>query len=117
MNMRPKTSTVFRYLASAFGLGALIGWSSPSDAYIQQIVIDQTATVNFEPIILGTSLPAPRHPIRSTRAGYLVNSSQMILTTRSSQISTLRPRIMAGLNTLLTLRLSPRALQHSAADS
>ena len=55
--MCPKTSRVFRYLASAFGLGALIGWSSPSDAYIQQIVIDQTATVNFEPIILGTSTP------------------------------------------------------------
>ena len=59
MNMCPKTSRVFRYLASAFGLGALIGWSSPSDAYIQQIVIDQTATVNFEPIILGTSTPGP----------------------------------------------------------
>ena len=57
--MCPKTSRVFRYLVSAFGLGAVIGWSSPSDAYIQQIVIDQTATVNFEPIILGTSTPGP----------------------------------------------------------
>jgi hypothetical protein len=57
MNMCPKTSRVFRYLVSAFGLGAVIGWSSPSDAYIQQIVIDQTATVNFTPIILGTSTP------------------------------------------------------------
>jgi hypothetical protein len=57
LTMRPKTSRVFRYLVSAFGLGAAIGWSSPSDAYIQQIVIDQTATVNFEPIILGTSTP------------------------------------------------------------
>ena len=85
-----------------------------SDAYIQQIVIDQTATLNFTPIILGTS---PRHLIRSTRVAYLVKSSQMILTTGSSQISTLRPRIRAGLNTLLTLRLSHRALQHSAADS
>ena len=25
--------------------------------YVQQIVIDQTATVNFTPIILGTSTP------------------------------------------------------------
>ena len=55
--MCPKTSRVFRYLVSAFGLGALIGWSSPSDAYIQQIVIDQTATVSFTPITLGTSTP------------------------------------------------------------
>ena len=50
-----KTSKVFRYLVSAFGLGAVIGWSSPSDAYIQQIVIDATATVNFTPITLGGS--------------------------------------------------------------
>jgi len=57
MNMRPKTSRLLRYLVSAFGLGAVIGWSSPSDAYIQQIVIDQTVTVNFTPIILGTSTP------------------------------------------------------------
>ena len=55
--MCPKTSRVFRYLVSAFGLGAVIGWSSPSNAYIQQFVIDQTATVNFTPIILGTSTP------------------------------------------------------------
>ena len=57
--MRSKTSRMLRYLASAFGLGALIAWSSPSDAYIQKIVIDQTATVNFEPIILGSSTPGP----------------------------------------------------------
>ena len=37
--------------------GAVIGWSSPSDASVQKIVIDQTATVNFTPIILGTSTP------------------------------------------------------------
>ena len=52
-----KTCKVFRYLVSAFALGAVISSSSPSDAYIQQIVIDQTATVNFTPIILGTSTP------------------------------------------------------------
>ena len=55
--MCPKPSRVFRYLVSAFGLGAVIGWSSPSDAYIQRIVIDQTATVSFTPITLGTSTP------------------------------------------------------------
>ena len=53
-----KTTRVFRYLVSAFGLSALIGWSSPSDAYVQQIVIDQTATMSFTPIILGTSTPS-----------------------------------------------------------
>src|SRR6266480_1583555 len=36
INMCPKTRRLFRYLVSAFGLGAVIGWSSPSDAYIQQ---------------------------------------------------------------------------------
>src|SRR6516165_4465010 len=55
--MPQKTSRLFRYLVSAFGLGAVIGWSLPSDAYIQQIVIDQTTTVNFTPITLGTSTP------------------------------------------------------------
>ena len=59
MNICQKTSRVFRCLVSAFGLGAVIGLSSPSDAYIQQIVIDQTATADFEPIILGTSTPGP----------------------------------------------------------
>jgi hypothetical protein len=62
MKMCPTTGRVFRYLLSALGLGALIGWSSPSDAYIQQIVIDQTATVNFAPITLGTSTPGAATP-------------------------------------------------------
>ena len=53
--MYPKTNGKLRYLVSAFGLVAVIGWSSPSDAHIEQIVIDQTATVNFTPIVLGTS--------------------------------------------------------------
>ena len=51
--MPQKTTRLFRYLVSAFGLGAVIGWSLPSDAYIQQIVIDQTTTVNFTPITFG----------------------------------------------------------------
>ena len=115
--MCPKTSRVFRYLISAFGLGVVIGWSSPSDAYIQQIVIDQTATVNFKPITLGTSTPgsATSYTIYTGRIfGKLKPNDPEI--TKSSQISTLRPRIRAGLNTLPTLRLSHRAIQHSAAD-
>lgn len=53
--MCPTTNRLFRYLVSVFGLVAVIGWSSPSDAHVQQIVIDQTATLDFTPIILGTS--------------------------------------------------------------
>ena len=55
--MCPKTSRRLFYLMSALGLGAFVGWSAPSDAAIQQLVIDQTATVNFTPIIPGTSTP------------------------------------------------------------
>jgi hypothetical protein len=56
--MGPKTNKLLRYLVPAVGIaGAVIGWSSPSDAAIQKIVIDQTATVNFSPIPLGNSIP------------------------------------------------------------
>ena len=55
--MYPKTSRMFRYLVLASGLFAMIGWSSPSDAYIQKFLIDQTVTVNLTPIISGTSTP------------------------------------------------------------
>jgi Alpha/beta hydrolase domain len=57
MNMCPKTSRPLLYLVSAFGFGAVISWSSPSNADILRIVIDQTATVNFTPITLGTATP------------------------------------------------------------
>ena len=57
MNMCPKTSRPLLYLVSAFGLGAAIAWSPPSDASVQQIIIDQTAIVNFTPITLGTATP------------------------------------------------------------
>jgi hypothetical protein len=38
---------------------AVISWSSPSCAYVQKIVIDQTASANFTPILLGSSTPGP----------------------------------------------------------
>lgn len=58
--MRPKGIWPHRYLVPAIAVfGAVMGWSSPSDAYVQQIVIDHTATVNFTPIILGSSTPGP----------------------------------------------------------
>jgi hypothetical protein len=40
-------------------LGAVIGWNSPSEAYVQQIIIDQTNTANYNPIPLGSSTPGP----------------------------------------------------------
>jgi hypothetical protein len=55
--MRPRKNRLFRCLVPAFAVGAMIGWSSPSDAYVQQIVIDQTAIVDYTPIPLGSSTP------------------------------------------------------------
>src|SRR5262249_29494487 len=56
--MFPKTNRFFRHLVPALSvLGAMIGWSSPSDAGIQKIVIDVTATVMLSPIPLGSSIP------------------------------------------------------------
>ena len=55
--MGPTTNRRLSNLVSAFALSALAGWSVPSDAAIQRIVIDQTATVSFTPIIPGTSTP------------------------------------------------------------
>ena len=57
--MCPKSKRLFRHLVSAISvLGAVIGWNSPSDAYVQQIIIDGTATVSLKPIPLGSSTPA-----------------------------------------------------------
>ena len=54
--MCPRINRLFRHLVPVIAiLGAVLGFSSPSHAYVQQIVIDQTATVNFTPIIMGTS--------------------------------------------------------------
>ena len=53
------THRPFRFLMPAITIfGAVISTSSPSDAYVQKIVVDQTASVSFKPIILGTSTPA-----------------------------------------------------------
>ena len=56
--MCPKKNWLLRYLVPAIAvLGAAIGWSSPSDAFVQQIVIDSTNTANYSPIPLGSSTP------------------------------------------------------------
>src|SRR5262249_1357673 len=57
------THRTFRFPVLAITiLGAVITSSSPSDAYVQKIVIDQTASVSFKPIILGTSTAGPSTP-------------------------------------------------------
>jgi hypothetical protein len=56
--MFPKNNRLFRHLVPAMSLlGLVIGWSSPSDAGIEKIVIDVTATVMLSPIPLGSSIP------------------------------------------------------------
>jgi hypothetical protein len=57
VNMGPTTNRRLFHLASAVALTAAASFSAPSDAAIQRIVIDQTATVNFTPITLGTATP------------------------------------------------------------
>ncbi len=56
--MSARKNSLIRYLVPAIAvLGAVIGWSSPSNAYIQQIVIDSTNTANYSPVPLGSSTP------------------------------------------------------------
>ena len=45
----------FQFLAAAIGISTMIASTSPSQAYVNQIVIDQTATVNMTPAPLGSS--------------------------------------------------------------
>jgi hypothetical protein len=58
MNMRRSKSKLFNYLLPVAAVTcAAVSWSSPSDAFVQQLVVDQMATVTFKPIPLGTSVP------------------------------------------------------------
>ena len=56
--MCPKKHWLLRSVVPAIAiLGAAIGWSSPSEAYVQEFVIDSTNTANYSPIPLGSSTP------------------------------------------------------------
>lgn len=58
--MRPKIQGLFRHLLLATAIiGLVIGWSSPSNAYVQKIVIDQMVTLNVFPIPLGSGSSTP----------------------------------------------------------
>jgi len=61
MCLNSKISLRCLSLAAAM-LAAVVCSSSPSNAYVQRIVIDGTASVNFTPIMLGTSTPGPSTP-------------------------------------------------------
>ena len=52
--MRPKTHKPLLFLTSTLMLGAAVGLSSSSNAAVQRIVIDQTATV-IDPLALVAS--------------------------------------------------------------
>ncbi|MBV8521009.1 MAG: hypothetical protein JOY71_02570, partial [Acetobacteraceae bacterium] len=57
-NMYPKKNWLLRYLVPAIAvLGAVLGWSSASEAFVQQFVIDSTNTAMYSPIPLGSSTP------------------------------------------------------------
>jgi hypothetical protein len=65
--MRPTGNRLLRRLMPGLArlmpglalLGALIGWNSPGEAYVQQIIIDATNTASYNPIPLGSSTPGP----------------------------------------------------------
>ena len=59
----PNTISLLRRFLPALAIfGAAIGWNSPSDAYVQKIVIDQQISLSFTPLILGTSTPGASTP-------------------------------------------------------
>ena len=49
--MRPTKNRLFRYLVPVIAVvGAVIGWSSPSDASVRQLVVDSISTANYTPV-------------------------------------------------------------------
>ena len=50
---------LFGILSAFAAFTAVMAFGSPSEAFVNQIVIDQTATVNVTPVIPGTSTPGP----------------------------------------------------------
>jgi hypothetical protein len=61
--MHSKTIRLLRHFLPAIAIfGTAISWNSPSDAYVQKIVIDQTVSLNFTPLLLGTSTPGAPTP-------------------------------------------------------
>ena len=69
-----KTSRLLRYLLPAIAmLGAAIGWSSTSEAFVNQIVIDSTNTANYNPVPLGSSVPS------TTAVGYTIYTAASLV--------------------------------------
>ena len=81
--MRSQTIRSIQYLVSCIAMfGAVIGWSSPGSAYVQQLVIDGTNTANYNPIPLGSSTPGPSvsYTIYTGRIFGLLNPSNPLNT-------------------------------------
>jgi hypothetical protein len=57
--MRSMKNWLLPHVPAATALCAAIGWSSPSDAFVQKFVIDSTTSAAFNPIPLGSSTPGP----------------------------------------------------------
>src|SRR5262249_31713614 len=55
-------SNVKRIASAVAFFGATVGWSLPSDAGIQKIVVDQTLQVMFSPIPLNSTINNPPMP-------------------------------------------------------
>ena len=103
--MYPKTSRMFRYLVLASGLFAMIGGSSPSDAYVQKFHRSDRHR-QLTPIISGSSIPGPSTSYTIYTGRIFGALNQMILTPiKLSPTSTLRPGIRAGFNTFPISRL------------
>jgi hypothetical protein len=49
-------NNVRRFASAIAFFGAVLGWSFPSDAGVQKIVVDQTLNVMFSPVPLGSSI-------------------------------------------------------------
>ncbi len=48
--MRHKKQTILKFLAAATVFGAVAGANSPSQAYIDHIIIDATSTTTYTPV-------------------------------------------------------------------
>ena len=110
-------SNVRRFASAVAFFAAILGWSVPSDAGIQKIVVDQTATVMFSPIPLGSSVPGAPTSYTVYQGRISAHLTRKIPTTPLLPTSTLHLRRAARLTTLRTFKLSHRRIRARAAGS
>ena len=66
-----KNSLLGCLISAGAVVGAVLGWSSPSEAFVNQIVIDSTNTANYNPVPLGSSVPS------TTAVGYTIYTGRI----------------------------------------